>query len=89
MADGVSGWNDYGFSSNLFARQLMDFSKIYLERKYSDEKLDPIELLKNSFKKVNSVGSSTAVLGIFQNDKINLCNIGDSGFQLYRQSPSG
>lgn len=24
MSDGVSGWNDYGFSSSAFANQLME-----------------------------------------------------------------
>ena len=27
VADGVSGWNDYGFSSSLFSSQLMQYCK--------------------------------------------------------------
>lgn len=31
VADGVSGWNDYGFSSSLFSNQLMDNCKLQIE----------------------------------------------------------
>jgi prolyl oligopeptidase PreP (S9A serine peptidase family) len=31
VADGVSGWNDFGFSSKEFADQLMTFSKAEVE----------------------------------------------------------
>lgn len=31
VADGVSGWNDYGFSSSLFATQLMDNCKAEID----------------------------------------------------------
>ena len=31
VADGVSGWNDFGFSSQEFATQLMTFSKAEVE----------------------------------------------------------
>ena len=31
MADGVSGWNDYGFSSSMFSNQLMENCKTELE----------------------------------------------------------
>lgn len=32
VADGVSGWNDYGFSSHMFANQLMEFSRAEIEK---------------------------------------------------------
>lgn len=32
VADGVSGWNDYGFSSSAFANALMDNCKIEIEK---------------------------------------------------------
>lgn len=32
VSDGVSGWNDYGFSSDQFSLQLMSNSKKYIER---------------------------------------------------------
>eukprot|EP00347_Sterkiella_histriomuscorum_P016864 403351556 len=31
VSDGVSGWNDYGFSSSAFANQLMDYCKSEIE----------------------------------------------------------
>lgn len=41
VADGVSGWNDFGFSSQEFATQLMSFSKQEAEQfdKQPGEKL--------------------------------------------------
>jgi serine/threonine protein phosphatase PrpC len=42
VADGVSGWNDYGFSSSLFSNQLMSFCneeiKNYIEEAKNTEK---------------------------------------------------
>ena len=34
LADGVSGWNDYGFSSDEFSNQLMKNAKELLEQRY-------------------------------------------------------
>ena len=33
ISDGVSGWNDYGFSSDEFSKQLMQNAKILIEKK--------------------------------------------------------
>jgi serine/threonine protein phosphatase PrpC len=33
VSDGVSGWNDYGFSSDEFSKQLMQNAKILIEKK--------------------------------------------------------
>ena len=38
MADGVSGWNDYGFSSSLFSNGLMDNCKSEIESYLSQQK---------------------------------------------------
>lgn len=32
VSDGVSGWNSYGFSSDEFSKQLMNFAKVNLEK---------------------------------------------------------
>jgi len=32
VADGVSGWNDYGFSSSAFSTQLMAFSQEEIDK---------------------------------------------------------
>lgn len=38
VADGVSGWNDYGFSSSLFSTSLMENCKVEIEGYLSQQK---------------------------------------------------
>lgn len=133
VADGVSGWQDYGFSSHAFSNQLMDQCQRELEaqtqetyerasskRKFRKQKrsfvnletldnddinaldeqataegspvskhksspsvlaeVHPIYVLERAFQRVTSIGSSTAVLAIQNNNKLSVCNLGDSGF---------
>jgi serine/threonine protein phosphatase PrpC len=133
VADGVSGWQDYGFSSHAFSNQLMDLCQRELEaqtqetyerasskRKFRKQKrsfvnletldnddinaldeqataegspvsknksspsvlaeIHPIYVLERAFQRVTSIGSSTAVLAIQNNNKLSVCNLGDSGF---------
>lgn len=47
----------------------------------------PIFVLERAFNQVTSIGSSTAVLAIQNNNKLTVCNLGDSGFQVYRRAP--
>ena len=53
VADGVSGWNDYGFSSSLFSNQLMSFCneeiKNYIEEaKHAQKSKKSFSKLKKS-----------------------------------------
>jgi serine/threonine protein phosphatase PrpC len=54
VADGVSGWNDYGFSSSLFSNQLMEFCKSEIEayieeqRKTADNKRQFTKMKKSA-----------------------------------------
>ena len=50
LSDGVSGWNDYGFSSEEFSNQLMKNAKELLEQRFQTEFLKP----KESFKLLSS-----------------------------------
>ena len=43
-------------------------------------------ILENAFRQVKAIGSSTAMIGIQNKGKMSICNLGDSGFQLYRQT---
>lgn len=43
VSDGVSGWNDYGFSSNLFSQQLMQNAKDLIEKKLAEIKKEKIK----------------------------------------------
>ena len=46
--------------------------------KNPDKKVNAI--LVNAHKQVSAIGSSTAVVGLLNNNKLSVCNIGDSGF---------
>lgn len=49
VADGVSGWNDYGFSSHAFSNQLMDYCRAELE--HCDREAEEMAVSKKKFKK--------------------------------------
>lgn len=46
--------------------------------------LHPIYILGQAFHKVSAVGSSTAMVGIRNQNEMNIANLGDSGFVLIR-----
>jgi len=46
--------------------------------------VEPIFVLSQAFDKVKAVGSSTVLVGIRNQKKISICNLGDSGFLLIR-----
>ena len=148
VADGVSGWNDFGFSSEAFSHELMANCKNEIEqfdrqsaeriqgktRYYKNRKrrsfmsleqldnnqsseeeeleeektriskqgphdsrssvskiskqdttLQPLYILNKAFQKVVSPGSATVLIGILNQSKLFLNNLGDSGFVHYRQ----
>ena len=67
VADGVSGWNDYGFSSSLFSNQLMDNSKSEIEafleqRKDQEQALQINKKLKKSrsYLSMDNMGGDSA-----------------------------
>lgn len=49
VADGVSGWNDYGFSSHAFSNQLMENCRSELEK--CDREAEEMADSKKKFKK--------------------------------------
>jgi serine/threonine protein phosphatase PrpC len=55
VSDGVSGWNDYGFSSDEFSKQLMQNAKLIIEKKLKQEKKTTFEKVKIIFNKTRSV----------------------------------
>jgi serine/threonine protein phosphatase PrpC len=69
VADGVSGWNDYGFSSSAFANQLMDNSKAEIENY-----LLGIKSPTSSKKKLRKTGSFLSMdnLGVASDDEESL-----------------
>lgn len=76
LADGVGGWAEYGISSAAFSHELMDeCCKISQE-----QTVDPITLLSQAYSKIQSFGSSTAVICTSEAGQLSICNLGDSGF---------
>lgn len=45
-----------------------------------DIAIDPILIIKNAFKKVEGVGSSTVLVGVLNKNQIHIANLGDSRF---------
>ena len=50
-----------------------------------DTTLQPLYILNKAFQKVVSPGSATVLIGILNQSKLFLNNLGDSGFVHYRQ----
>lgn len=55
VADGVSGWNDYGFSSSAFSMQLMQNCKDEIEQYLQDERNRGIQ--KKAYSKMKKSAS--------------------------------
>jgi len=84
VADGVGGWNEFGISPALFARQLMD--NAYNESIIED---NPKKIIENAYtnllNKPNIFGSSTCcILYIDADNVLHSANIGDSGWIIIR-----
>jgi len=84
VADGVSGWYQYGIDSSKFSTLLMENCRKYI-RMLKDNPIDLTEILKKAYSETNPIGSSTATLCVINGDKLNAINLGDSGFILFRQ----
>ena len=67
VADGVSGWNDYGFSSSAFSTQLMEFSNEEI-----DKCLKEGTAHKEKFKKLKKSSSYLSMenLDLDENDTV-------------------
>ena len=55
-----------------------------LDSKRYDAIIYPTYVLENAFKKVNAVGSATAMIAILNKNELCIANIGDSGFLVIR-----
>ena len=42
--------------------------------------IHPLSVLEKAFGRMKAVGSSTALVAIKNNNQLNVCNLGDSGF---------
>lgn len=51
----------------------------------SQKEVHALFVLENAFKKVTAVGSSTAVVAVQNGNQLSVCNLGDSGFRVFRR----
>lgn len=86
VCDGVGGWGDVGVDPGKFSKQLCA-SIGYLYHLNSHMSLK--EILVEAVKRNKNVGSSTAVLAKLETGvegKMSTCNLGDSGYLIFRQT---
>ena len=55
-----------------------------MDTKRYDVVLFPTYVLEKAFRKVNAVGSATAMIAIQNQNELSIANIGDSGFLVIR-----
>lgn len=82
VADGVGGWKDMGVDSGLFSRELMELVGNYVSET-SD--VDPYAVMEHAYKNVEAIGTSTICVLSVQKGKLTGCNLGDSGFAVFRR----
>ena len=83
VADGVSGWYQYGIDSADFSRQLMKNCEKETLSYGPDEAIDLLSVLSRSYAKDTAIGSSTATLVAINGDTLYGLNLGDSGFMRF------
>ncbi|XP_019171469.1 PREDICTED: probable protein phosphatase 2C 71 isoform X2 [Ipomoea nil] len=84
IADGVVQWSLEGIYPGLYSRELMENCEKVILQSGSDSGTDPKVVLKLSVAKVESPGSSTALIAHFDGQAFHVANIGDSGFMIIR-----
>ena len=84
VTDGVGGWVRKMVDPGLFTKEyVVHIAEMYDSGDYSNLK----ELLDNASKKTKAKGSSTCVMASLSSDSpttLNTCNLGDSGYMLFR-----
>jgi len=82
IADGVGGWVMHGVDPSIYSNCLMQSSK----KAYENLNIkDPVHVLNYAYKTAEPIpGSSTACVGVIQDNKLKCLNLGDSGFMVVR-----
>ncbi len=85
VADGVSGWCQYGIDPAAFSQQLMSHCEERIEEAIGKGtgEIDPLEALTYAYSKVVAIGSSTATVVAINGGALNGLNLGDSGFVCF------
>lgn len=86
VADGVSGWYQYGLDSSEFSKQLMDNCMRHVMHQAGNSfstHIDLMTVLAESYAQTHPIGSSTATLVAINDDALHGLNLGDSGFVCF------
>ncbi|GJN08806.1 hypothetical protein PR202_ga26763 [Eleusine coracana subsp. coracana] len=83
VADGVGQWSFEGINAGLYARELMDSCKRFVESQGASE-ISTEEVLAKAADEARSPGSSTVLVAHFDGQVLHASNIGDSGFLVVR-----
>jgi len=49
----------------------------------TQNKLDPKKIMDNAYNSVEDAGSSTCCIGVLNHDRLDIANLGDSGFMVF------
>eukprot|EP01022_Parablepharisma_sp_SALTPOND_P027673 TRINITY_DN672_c0_g1_i1.p3 TRINITY_DN672_c0_g1~~TRINITY_DN672_c0_g1_i1.p3 ORF type:complete len:309 (-),score=30.89 TRINITY_DN672_c0_g1_i1:1844-2770(-) len=84
VADGVSGWCQYGIDCSEFSKELMKGCEKSIGSQLKNSTLlDPLLALTEAYEKVTAPGSSTATIATINGSTLNGLNLGDSGFVCF------
>jgi len=82
IADGVGGWSLHGIDPAIFANSLMR-NTLHAYEEYSSA--NAVDILDYAYRDTKSIqGSSTACIVLLKGCMLDCCNLGDSGFLLFR-----
>jgi protein phosphatase PTC7 len=80
VCDGVSSWyEEDDVDAGNYALHLVEAMK--------KDVIKPLDMLKNAHSKVKTEGSATICIARLDKDKLQVCNLGDSGIKVYREIP--
>ncbi|GMH38801.1 hypothetical protein BSKO_06699 [Bryopsis sp. KO-2023] len=84
VADGVSGWANDDVDPALYPRALLKYGQEAYEEKGGD--MTPQDILAHGQYRAKLLGSSTACVAVMkEGNKLEIANLGDSGFRLLRK----
>lgn len=85
--DGVGSWSRYNIDAGLYAKKLAAACEnVILRGKSRTARLSSRAVLSEAVQRTTVAGTSTALVAILSSDKLNLCNVGDGGALIIRDS---
>lgn len=82
VADGVGGWRDLGVDAGEFSRELMKHAEEYVNETGIPA---PKFVLQSAYSNIEAVGTSTVCVVSINRGNLEACNLGDSGFCIFRR----